>query len=401
MSTKSVMSNSNGLSVSTSYRDSQTRERLKLLKFKWDKGRKVWFLPKSDEYYDPVRLAVRHMIRASDEYPASYLSDEISEFLISSWRNGFGGVVLVQEASEKVLDSYVSALFQGCCDNLVIACSPKDVAKWEKAIEDKQVNANIVSLPGDANEIEKHILPQSFVIFDGIYGRNSKSFDCCCILSLPALFRVVLLNLCDIKTVEDIQNAVLLADPRLSPSYDFFRDHIVINRSKKRYSSKSYRAVDEFIKKVSPIVRRSSFLKFPVPVPVKPKLPEKALFERAKMSFTGAKSAKVSEIALIDVNLACKYLGEEPLENYITAKQEKALEIVGKGNFKVVSKYDRELREILSNLFPNNDGKEVLSLSPDPCSDFFLFAEKLEDKKAERMFDVLETINKFPTLAAS
>ena len=61
------------------------------------------------------------------------------------------------------------------------------------------------------------------------------------------------------------------------------------------------------------------------------------------MRFTGMKSVKTAELALTDIRSASKYFKEEVPEDYLTAKQEKALEFAETGNFKIISGHDKEI----------------------------------------------------------
>jgi len=387
MGIKSVIVNSNKLIVSIDFNDVSLRERLKLVGFKWDRSGKYWYLLNDSEDYDLIVKSFDCLL-LNHETPAVYSSDVVSQFLLPLWP---GGGVLIQDTAKGIFETYEEASFQGCCDKLVIVCSG-NTSKWDFL---KDTDAVVISSLKIKDEIEN--CTGAFVVFDGVHRRNTKSFKSSCLLSLFSAFRVVLLDPYEINTIEDIQNAVLLAEPSLSPSYDFFKNHISVRKvSGKPYSGKSYKNTDEFVEKVSPIVRRNFRLKLPVPVPVKPKFREKALFERAKMRFTGMKSVKTAELALTDIRSASKYFKEEVPEDYLTAKQEKALEFAETGNFKIISGYDKEID---LSLPVNENAEKTLSLTVDPKCDFFLYSEGLEDGKVQKMFETLKIISKFTNLS--
>jgi hypothetical protein len=370
---KSIMSGSRKTTVSMPSRDLSCRERLKLAGFSWDRSSKTWYVTKDLENYDAVRKAVYASERLL-ETPGVYVSSPVSRFLLSRWNSG-GAVIIgsglgLEEACE-------SALVQGCCHRVVMISN----REW-KGFE-------TVSFRKLKDELEDLVSPGLFVIFDGIPSRKSKAFDLCAILSLAAVFRVAILNPDEIKNIEDVQNAVLLTDPGISPSYDFFRDHIMVKNTGEKYSSKTYKAIDEFISKVSPAVRRDFAVKYPVAVPVKAGTLEQVLFERAKLEFTGSKSARLAELALVNAQAAGAEFGEDIPEDYITAKVQKALPLAEKHGLKVCSKFDK-------GSVPR---EKALSLTVTPKCDMFLFAKGLEDKKAKETFDALELVSKFADLS--
>lgn len=365
------MSGSRKTTVSMPSRDASCSERLKLAGFSWNRSSKAWYVTKDFENYDAVRKAVYASERLL-ETPGIYASSPVSRFLLSRWNSG--GAVIIGSGSG-LEEACESALMQGCCHRVVMISN----REW-KGIE-------TVSFRKLKDELEDLVSPGLFVIFDGVPSRKSKAFELCAILSLAAVFRVAILS--EIKNIEDVQNAVLLTDPGISPSYDFFRDHIVVKNTGERYSSKTYKAIDEFVSKVSPAVRRDFAVKYPTAVPVRAGTLEQVLFERAKIEFTGAKSARLAELALVNAQAAGAEFGEDIPEDYITAKVQKALPLAEKHGMTICSKFDKG----------NAPREKALSLTVTPKCDMFLFAKGLEDKKAGETFDALELVSKFADLS--
>ncbi len=360
----SIMSGSHKTTVSIKRDDISSRERLKLAGFSWDRSTKTWYITQKCENYSIVQKALYASQRLL-EVPNVYTSLPVSKFLLSRWNSG---AVLIGPA--KLSEVCESALIQNSCRRVVVISNQP----WD--------GFETVSFRKLKDKLEELISPGLFVIFDGIPSRNSKTFELCAILSLAAVFRVVILS--EVRNIEDIQNAVLLTDPGLSPSYDFFKNHIIIHSTTgNKYSAKSYKAIKEFISKVSPAVRRTFPVKYPTAVSVEAGTLEQVLFERAKIEFTGAKSARLAELALVDAQAAGAEMGENVPENYVTAKVSKAKSLAEKYGLTICSKFDK----ILSH--------KALSLTVTPKCDMFLYAKKLEDKKAKETFDVLNLLSKF------
>ncbi len=360
------MSSSRKTTVSIKPSDISSRERLKLAGFSWDRSSKTWYVTKDLETYDAIRKAVYASQRLL-ETPGIYVSSPVSRFVLSRWN--CGGAVLIGTGAG-LEEACESALLQRCCNHIVVISN----RKW-KGFE-------TVSFRKLKDELEKLISPGLFVIFDGVPSRNSKSFVLCAVLSLAATFRVVILP--EVKTIEDVQNAVLLTDPGLSPSYEFFKNHIVIKNTGEKYSSKTYKATKEFISKVSPAVRRTFAVKYPVAIPIKAGNLEQVLFERAKVEFTGAKSARLAELALVNAQAAGAEMGENIPADYRTVKVQKALFLAKKHGLTIYSKFDK-----------GAVCKKGLSLTVTSNCDMFLFAKGLEDKKAKEVFNALELVSNF------
>lgn len=363
---KSIMSSAHKTTVSIKPNDISSRERLKLAGFSWDRSSKTWYVTKDLETYDAIRKAVYASQRLL-ETPGIYVSSPVSRFVLSRWN--CGGAVLIGTGAG-LEEACESALLQKCCNHIVVISN----REW-KSFE-------TVSFRKLKDELEKLISPGLFVIFDGVPSRNSKSFELCAVLSLAAVFRVAILH--EVKNIEDVQNAVLLTDPGLSPSYEFFKNHIVIKNTGEKYSSKTYKGVKEFVSKVSPAVRRTFDVKYPTAVPVKAGDLEQVLFERAKMKYTGAKSAWLAELALVNAQAAGVEMKETVPADYVTAKVQKADLLAGKYGLTVHSKFDKGVT-----------CEKGLSLTVTPKCDMFLYAEKLEDKKAKEVFNALELVSNF------
>ncbi len=359
----SIMSGSHKTTVSIKPSDISARERLKLAGFSWDRSAKTWYITKKCENYSIVQKALYASQRLL-EVPNVYTSLPVSKFLLSRWNSG---AVLIGPA--ELAEVCESALIQNSCRRVVVISNQP----WD--------GFETVSFRKLKDKLEDLISPGLFVIFDGLPSRNSKTFELCAILSLAAVFRVVILS--EVRNIEDIQNAVLLTDPGLSPSYEFFKNHIVIQNTGNKYSSKTYKAIKEFVSKVSPAVRRTFPIKYPAAVSVEAGMLEQVLFERAKMEFTGVKSARLAELALVNAQAAGAEMGEDVPENYVTAKVSRAKLLAEKYDLTICSKFDK----ILSH--------KVLSLTVTPKCDMFLYAKKLEDKKAKETFDVLNLLSKF------
>lgn len=373
----SVISGHKNTTVTTDAKDVSTRERLKLVGFRWNRTSRQWVLPGDAENYDPVRKAVIAGSRPF-EIPALYVSNPSAVFLLSLWCEGYGGGVLISESSDGVRETCESALIQNCCLKVVVISDRPE--RWK--------GFDVVSFRSLSGRLEDLIFPGLFVVFDGVTSRKTRSFDACSILSLAACFRAVVLDPYAVKSIEDVQDAVLLADPGVSPPYYFFRDHVSVKKNTGcTYSSKSYKDIQGFISKVSPIVGRDLEIKLPSPVSVDPGRPERALFDLAKLKFTGTKSARLAELSLVDARKAGEEMGREISKDYVTAKRKLAEDLARKHGFFVYSKFDGKERP----------AKNVLSLTVDPRCDFFLYAKRLEDKKAAEMLELLSNLADFKT----
>ncbi len=370
MSLTSVMSGKE-IVAKTKFGDVSVKERLKLAGFRWDRSSRSWKLSQS-RFFGSVEKALYASLRPY-EIPGIYASDPSAVFLLSLWRRGFGGGVLIDSRPD-LLEAFESALCQRCCDRIVVVSDRPE--KW--------TGYDTISFRSLPNRLDEIISPGIFAVFDGVPSRKTIAFEACAVLSLSACFRAVVLNPYGIRNIEDIQNAVLLADPGVSPSYDFFRDHILVKNTGTPYSSKAYKDCDGFVSKVSPVVGRACDIKLPSPVFVEPKPKESALFHLAKTGYTGAKSARLAELSLVDAVSAGIEMGEEVPKGYITAKQEKA-EAARKLGFSVYSRFKSKERP---------KGK-ALSMTVDPGCDCFLCAAKLEEKKAKEMLSFLQLLSNF------
>jgi len=369
---KSIISSSHKTTVSIKSNDLSSRERLKLAGFSWDRSSKTWYITNNLEIYNAVRKAVYASQRLL-EIPGIYVSSPVAKFVLSRWTSG--GVVLIGTGAG-LEEACESAFLQRCCNRIVVISN----REW-KGFE-------TISYRKLKDKLEDLISPGLFVIFDGIPNRNSKSFELCAVLSLAATFRVAILS--EVKTIEDVQNAVLLTDPGLSPSYEFFKNHIVIRNTGEKYSSKTYKATKEFISKVSPAVRRTFAVKYPIAIPIKAGNLEQVLFERAKVKFTGAKSAWLAELALVNAQAAGAEMGENVPADYRTAKVQKASFLAKKHGLTIHSKFDK-----------GTVCEKGLSLTVTPKCDMFLFAKDLEDKKAKEVFNALELVSNFADFSFS
>jgi len=370
MGLTSVMSGKE-ITAKTGFGDVSVRERLKLAGFQWDRSLRLWKLSES-RFFGSVEKALYASLRPY-EIPGIYVSDPSAVFLLSLWRRGFGGGVLIDNRPD-LSEAFESALCQRCCDRVVVVSDRPE--KW--------TGYDTVSFRSLSSRLDEIISPGIFAVFDGVPSRKTVAFEACAVLSLAACFRVVVLNPYGIRNIEDVQNAVLLAEPGVSPSYDFFRDHILVKNTGTPYSSKVYRNRDVFVSKVSSVVGRSCDIKLPSPVLVEPKPTESALFYLAKMKYTGVKSARLAELSLVDAVSAGIEMGEEIPEGYITAKQERA-KAARKLGFFVYSRFESEKRP----------ERNVLSMTVDPECDCFLCAAKLEEKKAMEMLSFLQFLSSF------
>lgn len=360
---------STGKKVSTAAKPGNIsfRERLKLAGFRWNKASRSWVMSEG-RFIEVVGKALQASMKPY-ETPALYASDPQSAFLLSLWSRNFGGGVLLTDRAD-LSEARECAVIQRCCDRTVV-------------VSDKPDN-DAVSFRYLSEHLDEILSPGMFVIFDGVPSRKTVAFEACAVLSLATCFRAVVLDPFRIKNIEDVQNAVLLADPGVSPPYEFYRDHIVVKNDGQPYSSKAYRNLKEFVSKVSPVVGRACDIKIPSPVPVSPKPAESALFYLAKTRYTGAKSARLAELSLVDAVSAGAEMGEEIPADYVTAKQEKA-EAARKRGFAVYSKFGSEKRP----------EKNVLSMTVDSRCDCFLYALGLEEKKAKEKLSLLELLGSF------
>ena len=349
MAIKSVISGRNEITVSLDAKALSMRERLKLVGFRWNGKSKTWYLKKDSPCYELVVKAIYAQVRAP-EAPVSYGPD--TDFLLSRWHSG---AVLLQETPRGIAEACESAVAQGSCLDICVVSD--DPAKWK--------GFHVLSRRA-LETCEDVIRPGLVVIFDGVPTAKTKVFTLCALLSLAAAFRVVVLD--PFSGIETLQSAVLLADPGFSPPYGFYKDHVASEKKGFR-TVRRHKDIDGFISKISPIVRKNVNRRPPMAVPVEAKRIETVLYERAMMKFSGVKRTRLAELSLVDAVSAAREMHEEIPPDYRTAKQEKATE--------------------LSRRFSS------LSMTVSPRCDAFLYAKKLEDGKAENMFQSFELLSKF------
>ena len=200
------------------------------------------------------------------------------------------------------------------------------------------------------------IRPGLVVIFDGPDCEDILGFTCVpCCLSPP--FGLVVLD----PGIETLQSAVLLADPGFSALQRVYKD-IVSEQKGFDVENIGHR---RFISKISPIVRKTS-PRPPWPCPWKLK-GSKPSHRAVMMKFSGVKRKRLAELSLADAVSAAQGNGEEIPPDYRTAKQEK-------------------LRNCPAGFRPFHDGARGA----------MFLRQKLEDGKAENMFQSFELLVNLP-----
>lgn len=362
----SFISNGNSIKISFAKDDISLRERLKLLGAKWDRDAFTW---RVTDDIPLVRKAVLTMLKFLPVVPVPdvFPKDDLAVNILSRWKSEYEGLIVIHDDEinrESIVNAWECAREQDAADKLLVVCQPKDVARWEFACS---VNSSVtvVTCEQARKNVSELLFPGTFLVLDNVCaGRFTQTFRMCSVLSLASVFRVAMLQRNRIKNIEDIENTVLLCDPKVCPSWDFFQNHVTVRKN--RYymhgkvvdlTQKKFRNVTDFAQRISPVIIRNFAEKQPVRIYVKLNPVEKQIIESIGKRNPkpadipeGARVPKRDAKALREMFLAVDGIHKDIPEGYRTAKEEKLIQLLHNMHDAVVLVARREVKNRLAKI---------------------------------------------------
>lgn len=362
----SFISNGNSIKISFAKDDISLRERLKLLGAKWDRDAFAW---RVTDDIPLVRKAVLTMLKFLPVVPVPdvFPKDDLAVNILSRWKSEYEGSIVIHDDEinrESIVNAWECAREQDAADKLLVVCQPKDVARWEFACP---VNSSVtvVTCEQARKNVSELLFPGTFLVLDNVCaGKFTQTFRACSVLSLASVFRVVMLHRNRIKNIEDIENTVLLCDPKVCPSWDFFQNHVTVRKNKYymhgrtvELTQRKFRNVTDFAQRISPVTIRNFTEKQPVRIYVKLNPVEKHIVESiGKRNLKpagipeGVKTPKRDIKALREMSLAVDGIHKDIPEGYRTAKEEKLIRLLHNMCDAVVLVARREVKDRLAKI---------------------------------------------------
>ncbi len=409
----SFISNGNSIKISFAKDDISLRERLKLLGAKWDRNAFAW---RVTDDIPLVHKAVLAMLKFLPVVPVPdiFPKDDLATSILSCWKSEYEGSIIIHDDEinrESIVNAWECAREQDAADRLLIVCQPKDVAKWE-AVCPANPSITVVTYEKARKNVSELLSPGTFLVLDNVCAdKFTQTFRTCSVLSLASVFRVAMLHRNRIKSIEDIENAVLLCDPKVCPSWDFFQDHVTVRKNMyymhgktMELTQRKFRNVTDFAQKISPVIIRNFTEKQPVRIYVKLNPVEKQIIESiGKRNLKpadipeGARVPKRDTKTLKEMSLAVDGVHKDIPEEYRTAKEEKLIQLLHNMRDVVVLVARREVKDRLAKIVDvpvyvfgevRKSGGEAISFDVPigvDC-DYYLVTDAECDKTLEKKF---------------
>ena len=409
----SFISNGNSIKISFAKDDISLRERLKLLGAKWDRDAFAW---RVTDDIPLVRKAVLTMLKFLPVTPVPdvFLKDNLATSILSCWKSEYEGSIVIHDDEinrESIVNAWECAREQDAADRLLVVCQPKDVARWEFACP-VDSSVTVVTCEQARKNVSELLFPGTFLVLDNVCaGKFTQTFRACSVLSLASVFRVVMLHRNRIKNIEDIENTVLLCDPKVCPSWDFFQNHVTVRKNKYymhgrtvELTQRKFRNVTDFAQRISPVTIRNFTEKQPVRIYVKLNPVEKQIVESiGKRNLNpadipeGARVPKRDTKTLKEMSLAVDGIHKDIPDGYRTAKEEKLIQLLHNMHDAVVLVARREVKDRLAKIVDvpvyvfgevRKSGGEAISFDVPigvDC-DYYLVTDAECDKTLEKKF---------------